>query len=75
MKRKTYLREHGENDVKGIVVVEAGDGQFRVTENREPGIWCKPFWMPEAELDSYNTEHVGLLPDEKFEKVVSLAEA
>lgn len=61
----TYLRDHQDNDTKGLVVVETGDDELRVTENRG-GDWCKPFWMPLDELEVLHTEVVGKLPSEKF---------
>lgn len=70
MERQTYLRDtDDENDVKGIVIIEADDDdEFRVVENRD-GEWCKPFWMPESELQSHETETVGNLSSDQFLRV------
>jgi hypothetical protein len=71
MQRQTYLRDTGENDVKGIVIIETDNDDndaFRVTENRA-GEWCKPFWMPESELSSQETEVAGKLTSEQYLRV------
>lgn len=59
---KTYLRDQTDSDVKGIVILDANERKSRyyVTENRD-GEWCYPFFMPEGELESYDTEEVGVL--------------
>lgn len=75
---QTYYRdEQDESDVSAIIVVETGDEGVRVTENRSDVHWSAPFWMPEQEFRA-NThgdsiEKVGLVPDEKFEQVMSIA--
>jgi len=75
---QTYFRdEQDESDVSSIIVVETGDEGVRVTENRSDVHWSAPFWMPEQEFRSSvedATEQVGLVPDEKFERVMSIAE-
>jgi hypothetical protein len=63
--RKTYLRDNGDNDVSGAVVIESDENEVRVTENRKNG-WCKPFWMPESELDSHDLELTGTLDSGQF---------
>jgi hypothetical protein len=75
---KTYIRDESESDVSAIIVVETGDEGVRVTENRSDVHWSAPFWMPEHEFRA-NThgdsiETVGVIPDEKFEQVMSIAE-
>lgn len=69
---KTYLRDHDDPDIKGLVILETDGDELRVTENRDSG-WCKPFWMPQSELSALHTEVVGTLSDEKFHRVRSRA--
>jgi hypothetical protein len=75
---KTYFRDESESDVSAIIVVENGEEGVRVTENREDVHWSAPYWMPEQEFRA-NThgdsiEQVGVIPDEKFEQVMSIAD-
>jgi len=64
--QQTYLRDNGDEGIDGIAIIEVSDSEgYRVTENREDG-WCKPFWMPESELLSHDTEHVGTLTSEQY---------
>jgi len=65
IERQTYLRDTGENNVKGITIIEVDTDAYRVTENREDG-WCNPFWMPVDELKSHETEKVGKLSSDQF---------
>lgn len=74
---KTYYRDNSSNDVDGIVVVEVHDnGNLFVTENRLRG-WVRPFIMPEQEFRTHthgdSVEEVGVLPDDKFDAVMSKA--
>lgn len=75
---KAYHRDESESDVDGIVVVDVGDDQLRVTEKTELG-WCKPFWMPEQEFRAHthgdDVTHVGQLADHQFDGVLKQAEA
>lgn len=78
VKPKTYYRDgQDDSDVSGIIVVETGDEGVRVTENRDDVHWSAPYWMPEqqfrANTESDAIEKVGVLPDEKFNKVMGLA--
>jgi len=68
MERQTYLRDTGDNDVKGIAIIEVDTDEYRVTENRD-GAWCKPFWMPYDELQAHDTETVGKLSSDQFLRV------
>lgn len=75
---RTYIRDNSNSDVSGIVVVETSDEQgFRVTENRDLG-WSAPFWMPRGEFSavthSDDVELVGVLNNDKFERVLDAAE-
>lgn len=76
VKPQTYFSDDSDSDTSGILVVETGDEGVRVTENRFVG-WCAPFWMPEQEFraatHSDDVEQLGLLNDEKFERVVDVA--
>jgi hypothetical protein len=66
---QTYFRDVGDNDVKGIAILETSESDgYRVSENRD-GEWCKPFWMPEDELESHDTEKVGILSSDQYLRV------
>jgi hypothetical protein len=72
--RQTYLKELGDNDVKGIVIIETDedDEQYRVTENRD-GEWCGPFWMPDSELTDKEFKHMGKISSDQYRKVYDKA--
>jgi len=72
MERQTYLKDTGDNDVKGIAIIEADDDEYRVVENRD-GEWCKPFWMPASELSSHETKTVGKLSSKQYLRVCNAA--
>lgn len=77
---QTYYRdERDQSDVSGIVVIEQGDGEVLVTENRDDVHWSLPFLMPDQEFRTSthgdDIERVGRLPDTKFEQVVSIAKS
>lgn len=74
VKPKMYFSDDSDSDTSGILVVGTGDEGVRVTENRLVG-WCAPFWMPVEEFDALteSAELLGLLSDEKFERVVGVA--
>lgn len=76
---QTYIRDESQRKVSGIVVVETGDEGVRVIENRDDTGWSFPFWMPDREFKTNthgdDVSRVGLLSDEKFEQVMSLAKS
>lgn len=76
MEEQTYFRDNSDSDIQGIVVVEKDGDDVRVTENRNTN-WCAPFWMEGWEFQRSvvkSTERVGILPDDKYAQVMSMAE-
>jgi hypothetical protein len=76
--RRTCFRDGSENDIGHIVVIESGDDELRITEQRDDE-WCKPYWIPEDQF-TVNThgdsvERLGRVSSNQFEQITELAEA